>query len=220
MEVGMATRVTVALEDDLDGGPADETLWFGLGGWEYEIDLNEKNARTFHQQLAPFLEHARKAGRGPRRRPVRASSSHERSGAVWVSRLLPRPCAPAGGVLAGSGDVLADVLAWPGCLAFFGPGGSGQPVRRRRRYGRPGQGRGRPHLQPGGPWRGHDQPAAGGPGAPAPRRHAAPDRVSAAGPRPRHRPRGCGWRSGCRRSWSSTTRSSQPPATARRRGCC
>src|SRR6266536_3278529 len=91
MEVGMATRVTVALEDDLDGGPADETLWFGLGGWEYEIDLNEKNARTFHQQLAPFLEHARKAGRGPRRRPVRASSSHERSGAVWVSRLLPRP---------------------------------------------------------------------------------------------------------------------------------
>jgi len=82
MEAGMATKITVALEDDLDEGPADETLRFGLGGREYEIDLSEKNARTFRQQLAPFLEHARKAGRGPRRRPARTSSSRERSGAI------------------------------------------------------------------------------------------------------------------------------------------
>jgi len=53
MEAGMATKITAALEDDLDGGPADETLRFGLGGREYEIDLNEKNARTFRQQLGP-----------------------------------------------------------------------------------------------------------------------------------------------------------------------
>jgi hypothetical protein len=82
MEAGMATKMTVALEDDLDGGPAVETLRFGLGGWEYEIDLNEENARTFRKQLAPFVEHARKAGRGPRRRPVRASSGRERSGGI------------------------------------------------------------------------------------------------------------------------------------------
>ena len=82
MEVGIATKITVALEDDLDGGPADETLRFGLGGREYEIDLNQQNARTFRQQLAPFIERARKAGRGPRRRPVRASSSRERSGGI------------------------------------------------------------------------------------------------------------------------------------------
>jgi len=30
MEAKMAQRVTVELEDDLDGGPADETLRFGL----------------------------------------------------------------------------------------------------------------------------------------------------------------------------------------------
>ena len=35
----MATKTTVVLEDDLDGGPADETVRFGLDGVEYEIDL-------------------------------------------------------------------------------------------------------------------------------------------------------------------------------------
>ena len=29
-------------EDDLDGGPADETVRFGLGGAEYEIDRPEQ----------------------------------------------------------------------------------------------------------------------------------------------------------------------------------
>jgi hypothetical protein len=33
----MAQKIIVALEDDLDGGPADETVRFGLGGAEYGI---------------------------------------------------------------------------------------------------------------------------------------------------------------------------------------
>ena len=78
----MAQKITVALEDDLDGGPADETVRFGLGGAEYEIDLSKKNAKTFRKQLAPFIEHARKAGRGQRRRAGRAASSRERSGRI------------------------------------------------------------------------------------------------------------------------------------------
>ena len=78
----MAQRVTVELEDDLDGGPADETLRFGLGGAEYEIDLSKKNASRFRRQLAPYIEHARRAGRGQRRRPVRTPSSRERSGGI------------------------------------------------------------------------------------------------------------------------------------------
>jgi hypothetical protein len=82
MEATMAQRVTVELEDDLDGGPADETLRFGLGGSEYEIDLNKKNAIRFRRQIAPYIEHARKAGRGQRRRPARTSSSRERSGDI------------------------------------------------------------------------------------------------------------------------------------------
>ena len=81
----MATKVTIALEDDLDGGPADETVRFTVGGTAYEIDLNKKNARAFHKQLAPFVEHARKAGRGQRR--PRTSSSRQRSGDIraWAS---------------------------------------------------------------------------------------------------------------------------------------
>jgi hypothetical protein len=76
----MATKITVALEDDLDGGPAEETVRFAVGGTAYEIDLNKKNARAFRKQLAPFVEHARRAGRGQRR--PRTSSSRQRSGDI------------------------------------------------------------------------------------------------------------------------------------------
>jgi hypothetical protein len=80
MEANMATKVTVALEDDLDGGPADETVRFGIGGSEYEIDLNKKNAAAFRKQVGPYIEYARRAGRGQRRRSVRAASSRQHSG--------------------------------------------------------------------------------------------------------------------------------------------
>jgi hypothetical protein len=75
----MAQKVTVALEDDLDRGPADETVRFGIGGAHYEIDLSTSNAAAFRRQLAPFIEHARRAGREPRRGPGRTASSRERS---------------------------------------------------------------------------------------------------------------------------------------------
>jgi Lsr2 len=78
----MAQKVTVALEDDLDGGPADKTVRFGIGGSEYEIDLSTKNAAAFRRKLAPFIDHARKAGRGQRRRTGRTASSRERSGSI------------------------------------------------------------------------------------------------------------------------------------------
>jgi hypothetical protein len=82
MEAKMATKVTVELEDDLEGGPADETVRFGIGGSEYEIDLNKKNARAFRKQLAPFIDHARRAGRGQRRRSGRTAPSRQHSGDV------------------------------------------------------------------------------------------------------------------------------------------
>ena len=78
----MAQKITVALEDDLDGGPADETVRFGLGGSQYEIDLSTKNATAFRKLLAPFIACARKAGRGPRRRPGRTAASRERTGDI------------------------------------------------------------------------------------------------------------------------------------------
>ena len=78
----MAQKTTVALEDDLDRGPADETVRFGLSGTDYEIDLSTKNANAFRRQLAPFIEHARKAGRGHSCRPGRTAAGRERSGGI------------------------------------------------------------------------------------------------------------------------------------------
>ena len=78
----MAQKVTVALEDDLDGGPAAETVRFGLGGAQYEIDLSKKNASKFRKELSLFIEHARKAGRAQPRHAARTSTSRQRSGDI------------------------------------------------------------------------------------------------------------------------------------------
>lgn len=79
----MAQKVTVSLQDDLDGSPAAETMRFALGGSEFEIDLSEKNARTFRQQVTPFLKHARRAGRSGKARPAsRGAASRARTAAI------------------------------------------------------------------------------------------------------------------------------------------
>jgi nucleoid-associated protein Lsr2 len=78
----MAQRVTVALDDDLDGGPADETVRFGVGATEYEIDLSENNAAKLRARLAPFIEHARKVGRGQPHRAARTAVSRQHSADV------------------------------------------------------------------------------------------------------------------------------------------
>lgn len=78
----MAQKITVELEDDLDGGPAAETLRFRFDGAEFEIDLSKKNAAAFRKQLSPFVEHARKAGRGQSRRSSRTAGSRQRSGDI------------------------------------------------------------------------------------------------------------------------------------------
>jgi hypothetical protein len=78
-EARMVTKTVVKLVDDLDGSQAEETVRFGVGGTEYEIDLSKKNVRAFRARLGPFVEHARKGGGGPRRRPARPTSARERS---------------------------------------------------------------------------------------------------------------------------------------------
>ncbi len=101
----MATKVTVALKDDLEGGPAVETVRFSVGGAEYEIDLNQKNAAAFRRQVAPFIEHARRAGRGPRRRAGRPAAGREHGAAI-------RAWAGEQGIPAsGRGRIPADVVA-------------------------------------------------------------------------------------------------------------
>jgi hypothetical protein len=69
----MAQRVQVILEDDFDGGTADETVVFGLDGAEYEIDLSAQNAEALREALAPWVANARKTG-GRRRRSGRSAA--------------------------------------------------------------------------------------------------------------------------------------------------
>jgi hypothetical protein len=46
---------------------------------DYEIDLSAKNAAALGKKLAPYLEHARRAGRAPARRPGRTAANRQRS---------------------------------------------------------------------------------------------------------------------------------------------
>jgi hypothetical protein len=78
----MAQKVTVVLEDDLTGGPAEQTVQFAFDGTDYEIDLSAKNAAAFGKQLAPYLDHARRAGRAPSRRLGRTAAVRQRSGDI------------------------------------------------------------------------------------------------------------------------------------------
>jgi hypothetical protein len=66
----MAQKVQVLLVDDIDGGDATETVAFALDGTSYEIDLSTDNADRLRDALAPFVAHARKAGRGASRPPL------------------------------------------------------------------------------------------------------------------------------------------------------
>jgi di/tripeptidase len=70
-EAAMAQKIPAEFQDDLDGCPANETVRFGIDSAAYEIDLSKKNATAFRRKLAPFIDHARKAGRGQRRRGQR-----------------------------------------------------------------------------------------------------------------------------------------------------
>jgi nucleoid-associated protein Lsr2 len=78
----MVQKVSVVLDDDLTGGPAEQTIRFAFAGTDYEIDLNAKNAAAFSKQLAPYLEHARRAGRAQARRPGRTAAGRQRSGDI------------------------------------------------------------------------------------------------------------------------------------------
>ena len=75
----MAQRVSIVLEDDIDGSVAEETVTFSLDGVTYEIDLNGKNAAALRNALAPYVGHARRAaGRRTAARPAGGRGSGKR----------------------------------------------------------------------------------------------------------------------------------------------
>jgi hypothetical protein len=77
----VAQRVQILLEDDLDGGKADETVTFGLDGSTYEVDLSSSNAKKLREALAPYVgvgrkvtARGRRAGGGRSRKGVSSAS--------------------------------------------------------------------------------------------------------------------------------------------------
>jgi Lsr2 len=80
----MAQKVQVLLLCDLEDGnaEAEETIQFGLGNTQYEIDVCGRHAQEIRASLEPFVAHARKAGTpagGGRRRRDRSAANREQS---------------------------------------------------------------------------------------------------------------------------------------------
>ena len=82
----MAQEVKVILVDDVDGGPASETLTFAFDGVNYEIDLSERNAARLRADLEPWISAGRRVT--PRRSSAASRGSSRRR---EDSRLGPRP---------------------------------------------------------------------------------------------------------------------------------
>ncbi|MEX5261608.1 Lsr2 family protein [Kocuria sp. CPCC 205263] len=72
----MAQSVQIILEDDLEGGPAEETVQFGLDGRQYEIDLSTANAEKLREALRPYAA----AGRRAQSKSVRTTGPRSSTG--------------------------------------------------------------------------------------------------------------------------------------------
>ncbi|MUL40739.1 Lsr2 family protein [Streptomonospora sp. PA3] len=71
----MSRKVEVLLVDDLEGGPADESVEFGIDGKSYQIDLSSANAKKLRETLSPYLSGARKVPQAGRKGQGRKKSS-------------------------------------------------------------------------------------------------------------------------------------------------
>jgi Lsr2 len=81
----MATQIQTLLIDDLDGSEAKETVTFGIDGTNYEIDLNDENAKNLRAALTPFVASARRSDSAPargRRRGTAQRPSRDRSSEI------------------------------------------------------------------------------------------------------------------------------------------
>jgi hypothetical protein len=73
----MAKTVIVRLTDDIDGGDADETVYFSLDGTSYEIDLSTANAARLREAIRPFSEKGRVSGAAGRSRAARSPAAEK-----------------------------------------------------------------------------------------------------------------------------------------------
>ncbi|WP_062379570.1 histone-like nucleoid-structuring protein Lsr2 [Demequina pelophila] len=84
----MAQKVQIVLEDDISGGPADETVNFCLDGVSYEIDLTAANAAELRDALGPWIVAARKTpvrNGGRRRRAAAPAGASAATIRLWAA---------------------------------------------------------------------------------------------------------------------------------------
>ena len=71
----MAKKTVVVFVDDLDGGPADRTVQFGLHGKNYEIDLSDLHIKALEESFQDWIAAARPVSLpGPRARAARSTA--------------------------------------------------------------------------------------------------------------------------------------------------
>ncbi|MDO5049188.1 MAG: Lsr2 family protein [Actinomycetaceae bacterium] len=58
----MARRSQIVLIDDITGEEADETVFFGLDGVEYSIDLTQENAAKLRAVMDRYVSRAERIG--------------------------------------------------------------------------------------------------------------------------------------------------------------
>jgi hypothetical protein len=98
----MATKIETVLEDDLSGGPAEETVAFGLDGQAWVIDLNAVNANALRESLVEFIAAARKPTHGVKAQSQRTDKAVVQAMRTWA--------AENGFQLAGRGRIPAAVV--------------------------------------------------------------------------------------------------------------
>ena len=59
----MAKQTHEVFIDDIDGTEGAQTVQFGFGGQDYEIEISQAHLDQLTEALAPFIEHGRKIRR-------------------------------------------------------------------------------------------------------------------------------------------------------------
>ena len=107
-ETGMAQKVQTFLIDDLDGSDAEGTVFFGLDGTQYEIDLSTAHSKALRATLARYVDAGRKVTSTARR----AGQGGRKTAASSISNTEVRTWAKAQGLeVKDRGRVSADILA-------------------------------------------------------------------------------------------------------------
>jgi hypothetical protein len=85
----VASKTVVQIVDDLDGtelAPGKgETVLFGLDGNRYEIDLSDKNAKQLRNDLAKYVDHARRVSAAPRRSRRSSTGYDAKAVRAWAA---------------------------------------------------------------------------------------------------------------------------------------